>query len=147
MGSPSETGVSSSFLIDNLLGLAAASATTAQPSSRDISASVVVDLRIEAKKVESSKPVEWPTDAYLAIPTNQCQQEARQKLKLQSTNKVQPKGSGKRRTRTMFNECQLTSLEWRFARNKYLTSADRHRMAKLLQLNQMQVKTWFQVSC
>lgn len=51
-----------------------------------------------------------------------------------------------RRTRTMFSEWQLSELEWRFERNKYLITSDRHRIAKLLQLDQLQVKTWFQVS-
>lgn len=51
-----------------------------------------------------------------------------------------------RRSRTMFTEWQLAALEWRFARNKYLTTSDRIRIAKLLQLDQLQVKTWFQVS-
>lgn len=50
------------------------------------------------------------------------------------------------RQRTMFSEWQLANLEWRFARNKYLTTSDRIRVADLLQLNQLQVKTWFQVS-
>lgn len=50
------------------------------------------------------------------------------------------------RQRTMFSEWQLANLEWRFTRNKYLTTGDRIRVAKLLQLNQLQVKTWFQVS-
>lgn len=50
------------------------------------------------------------------------------------------------RQRTMFSEWQLANLEWRFARNKYLTTSDRIRIAKLLHLNQLQVKTWFQVS-
>ena len=51
-----------------------------------------------------------------------------------------------KRTRTMFNEWQLGELEWRFSRNKYLITSDRHRIAKLLNLDQLQVKTWFQVS-
>lgn len=52
----------------------------------------------------------------------------------------------RQRTRTMFSDWQLASLEWRFAKNKYLTASDRTRIAKMLQLNQLQVKTWFQVS-
>lgn len=56
------------------------------------------------------------------------------------------KQSRKRNRRTMFSEWQLSSLEWRFARNKYLTTTDRKHIAKLLSLNQLQVKTWFQVS-
>lgn len=51
-----------------------------------------------------------------------------------------------RRNRTMFSERQLGELEWRFNRNKYLITSDRIRLAKLLNLNQLQVKTWFQVS-
>lgn len=52
----------------------------------------------------------------------------------------------RRRTRTMFSEWQLSELEWRFHRNKYLITSDRFRIAKLLGLDQLQVKTWFQVS-
>ena len=51
-----------------------------------------------------------------------------------------------RRNRTMFSEWQLNELEWRFIRNKYLITSDRIRVAKMLNLNQLQVKTWFQVS-
>lgn len=54
--------------------------------------------------------------------------------------------ASQRRNRTMFSDWQLSGLEWRFARNKYLTTNDRVRIAKLLDLNQLQVKTWFQVS-
>lgn len=57
----------------------------------------------------------------------------------------QVKGASRNR-RTMFSQWQLASLEWRFARNKYLTTSDRKRIAKVLELNQVQVKTWFQVS-
>lgn len=52
----------------------------------------------------------------------------------------------KRRTRTSFSDWQLASLEWRFARNKYLTTSDRIKVAKMLKLDQLHVKTWFQVS-
>lgn len=51
-----------------------------------------------------------------------------------------------RRNRTMFSEWQLNELEWRFERNKYLITSDRLRVSKLLNLDQLQVKTWFQVS-
>lgn len=54
--------------------------------------------------------------------------------------------AGRQRKRTLFADWQLASLEWRFARNKYLTSDDRLRVARTLQLDQLQVKTWFQVS-
>lgn len=51
-----------------------------------------------------------------------------------------------RRSRTLFADWQLKSLEFRFARNKYLTTADRVKVARVLGLEQLQVKTWFQVS-
>lgn len=50
------------------------------------------------------------------------------------------------RSRTLFSDWQLACLEWRFTRNKYLTSSDRRKVAELLHLRQVQVKTWFQVS-
>lgn len=50
------------------------------------------------------------------------------------------------RSRTLFSDWQLACLEWRFTRNKYLTSSDRRKVAQLLHLRQVQVKTWFQVS-
>lgn len=58
------------------------------------------------------------------------------------SNSLEKKG----RNRTMFSEWQLATLEHRFSKNKYLTTGDRSRVAKLLKLNQLQVKTWFQVS-
>lgn len=51
-----------------------------------------------------------------------------------------------RRNRTIFYEYQLIGLERRFDSNKYLTTADRIKIAKLLNLSQLQVKTWYQVS-
>lgn len=126
---------STSFLIEDLLGL---------PSSR------VVDLRIDAKK---EAPDTGRTSAAKTKSKKQNQLASYRQfdsIKLGdeavSPNGQEAEANQKRRSRTMFSEWQLASLEWRFARNKYLTSADRHRIAKLLQLNQMQVKTWFQVS-
>jgi len=63
-------------------------------------------------------------------------------------HKKQEKGLGdamKTRGRTTFSQFQLHNLEWRFERNKYLTTGDRLRLANELKLNQLQVKTWFQV--
>lgn len=51
-----------------------------------------------------------------------------------------------RKNRTLFSKWQLDSLEFRFNKNKYLNTSDRLRVAKSLDLDQVQIKTWFQVS-
>uniref|UniRef100_UPI00358F593E homeobox protein BarH-like 1 n=1 Tax=Myxine glutinosa TaxID=7769 RepID=UPI00358F593E len=49
-----------------------------------------------------------------------------------------------RRNRTVFTERQLTNLEHRFDRQKYLSTPDRLALAASLGLSQLQVKTWYQ---
>nr|XP_026694698.1 homeobox protein BarH-like 1b isoform X1 [Ciona intestinalis] len=49
-----------------------------------------------------------------------------------------------RRSRTVFTESQLISLEKRFERQKYLSTPDRMELADALGLTQLQVKTWYQ---
>lgn len=79
----------------------------------------------------------------------QPQQQPQQQLQLQQAGKGQHetrKPPARRRSRTLFADWQLKSLEFRFARNKYLTTGDRVKIARVLGLEQLQVKTWFQVS-
>lgn len=49
-----------------------------------------------------------------------------------------------RRSRTVFSEEQLISLEKTFEEKKYLSTPDRANLAESLGLTQVQVKTWYQ---
>ncbi|CAF1261637.1 unnamed protein product [Adineta ricciae] len=49
-----------------------------------------------------------------------------------------------RRTRTVFSDSQLLSLEKRFETQKYLSTSDRIELAEMLHLSQLQIKTWYQ---
>lgn len=49
-----------------------------------------------------------------------------------------------KRTRTSFSGEQLEQLERAFRLNQYVTSAERKAIAQRLQLNETQVKVWFQ---
>ena len=49
-----------------------------------------------------------------------------------------------RRRRTAFTSSQLKCLEEKFDDKKYLTIAERNKLAKSLNLSDTQVKTWFQ---
>ncbi|KAL4222532.1 Homeobox protein BarH-like 1 [Mactra antiquata] len=49
-----------------------------------------------------------------------------------------------RRSRTVFTDLQLMSLEKRFETQKYLSTPDRMEVADSLGLTQLQVKTWYQ---
>ena len=52
--------------------------------------------------------------------------------------------SFKKKKRTAFTTAQLQELEGSFSRQKYLTKADRTRLAKRLGLTEKHVKTWYQ---
>ncbi|XP_062332706.1 T-cell leukemia homeobox protein 3-like [Osmerus eperlanus] len=56
-------------------------------------------------------------------------------------NRTPPK---RKKPRTSFSRVQICELEKRFHRQKYLASAERASMAKLLKMTDAQVKTWFQ---
>jgi len=126
--------VSSCFLIENILNLPSALERRAketaaccqlQQAAAAWQAEVAADLRV-AKAPGALGQIAACRGQPLQRPARRAQTGGRQ--------------------RTMFSEWQLAMLEWRFARNKYLTTGDRLKVARLLQLNQLQVKTWFQVS-
>lgn len=131
--------------------------TTAAPS-------VAVDLSRTGggSKNRSGKPEQTGADKYSSAAQTQIEVDSGDTSSSESSsgssqaeldktaNGVMSNGNNinaeKRRCRTMFSDWQLIELEWRFARNKYLTTADRYRIAEVLKLNQSQIKTWFQVS-
>ncbi|CAL8362824.1 unnamed protein product [Lota lota] len=56
-------------------------------------------------------------------------------------NRTPPK---RKKPRTSFSRLQISELEKRFYRQKYLASAERSCLAKTLKMTDAQVKTWFQ---
>ncbi|KAG7250775.1 hypothetical protein CRUP_025027 [Coryphaenoides rupestris] len=56
-------------------------------------------------------------------------------------NRTPPK---RKKPRTSFSRQQISELEKRFYRQKYLASAERSGLAKSLHMTDAQVKTWFQ---
>ncbi|EFX86695.1 hypothetical protein DAPPUDRAFT_25746, partial [Daphnia pulex] len=50
----------------------------------------------------------------------------------------------RKKPRTSFTRLQVCELEKRFHKQKYLASAERAALAKLLKMTDAQVKTWFQ---
>ncbi|ESN97931.1 hypothetical protein HELRODRAFT_85050 [Helobdella robusta] len=50
----------------------------------------------------------------------------------------------RKKPRTSFSRLQVVELEKRFHRQKYLGSAERSNLAKILKMTDHQVKTWFQ---
>ena len=61
-----------------------------------------------------------------------------------STSDSDAKDSKSRRRRTAFTSVQLKCLEETFQANKYLTTMERDRLARALNLSKKQVKTWYQ---
>lgn len=118
------TIVSTSFLIRNILGV---QSTPAAEPLRAVDF-VSSNQRVALPRGESVNLEDYLPKVQDASESDQCND-----AKL-------------RRGRTMFSNWQLGCLEWRFERNKYLTTSDRLKLAQNLQLDQLQVKTWFQVS-
>uniref|UniRef100_A0A5K3FI88 Homeobox domain-containing protein n=1 Tax=Mesocestoides corti TaxID=53468 RepID=A0A5K3FI88_MESCO len=50
----------------------------------------------------------------------------------------------RRKARTVFTDRQLSGLELRFQRQRYLSTPERIELASVLGLTETQVKTWFQ---
>ena len=70
--------------------------------------------------------------------------------KTQSSAEAEPEASPsdkrgfRKKKRTAFTSRQLQELEGKFSEQKYLTKADRTRLAKRLGLTEKHVKTWYQ---
>ncbi len=57
---------------------------------------------------------------------------------------AEQKAEAEKRPRTAFTNEQLGRLKKEFDANRYLTEERRHRLADELQLNESQIKIWFQ---
>jgi homeobox protein engrailed len=57
----------------------------------------------------------------------------------------EPIAVDEKRPRTAFTADQLARLKHEFAENRYLTEKRRQELANQLQLNESQIKIWFQV--
>ncbi|KAL5261841.1 hypothetical protein ACHWQZ_G007518 [Mnemiopsis leidyi] len=68
------------------------------------------------------------------------EQHQRHQHLLESSGKMKKK----RKPRTSFTNLQLFELERKFYHKKYLASSERKKLAQLLNLTDIQVKTWFQ---
>ena len=63
----------------------------------------------------------------------------------QETNQQQrTDGHKKKRTRAAFTQTQISALERRFQRQKYLSGNERADFARALNLTETQIKIWFQ---
>jgi len=56
-------------------------------------------------------------------------------------NRTPPK---RKKPRTSFTRSQISQLEEKFNKHRYLSSVDRAALAKALKMTDAQVKTWFQ---
>lgn len=115
--------ISSSFLIENILGLNRNNFGTQIPSSCGM------DRHLEAKEMVS--PV-------IRSSLKRCRQQVED---LKSENNSPSKS---KRIRTIFTADQLERLEEEFAKCQYVVGAEREELARLLSLSSNQVKVWFQ---
>lgn len=89
-----------------------------------------------------SQRIPFSIDYILSISKNDQHQDQHRK---QGQNQEQKQErEKKKKTRTVFTRDQIMFFESIFEAKKYLTSDERHQVARLLHLSEAQVKIWFQ---
>ena len=86
---------------------------------------------------EEDSTAEEPAESHDTAPDKSRCNEA-------ATSSKQREACGRKKKRTAFTTSQLQELESKFSEQKYLTKADRTRLAKRLGLTEKHVKTWYQ---
>ena len=116
----SQTKLSSSFLIENILGLNRANCAPLLPTEL---MTPLTPLKTEGK--ESMRPLKR------LRAVDECK-----------SDHFSPSKS--KRIRTIFTPDQLERLEQEFAKCQYVVGAEREELARILSLSSNQVKVWFQ---
>jgi hypothetical protein len=111
--------ISSSFLIENILGL---NRNNFQPQITSNGCQILTSIKSDGKEMKSLKR---------ARPVDDLKGE-----------NFSPSKS--KRIRTIFTPDQLEQLEEEFAKCQYVVGAEREELARLLSLSSNQVKVWFQ---
>lgn len=130
----SQTNLAHRFSIDYILSLAAGHQIPQQvqpqldTTNNDISSPLQQRLNKEDQTAESQTTPSATSVANAAI-INQT---------------VSQNSSSKKKTRTVFTKLQVMQLETVFKGKRYLSGAERSRLANELHLSETQVKIWFQ---
>lgn len=141
------------FLIKNILNLSSCASNNklklleeAKASQASLVGPDELSRKLRREPAKSGTKADQIEEQVVDLSVMKPRVGAKKQSEQSKSNEEKKQIARRRSRRTMFSEWQLASLEWRFVRNKYLTTTDRKHIAKLLALNQLQVKTWFQVS-
>ncbi|GMT36107.1 hypothetical protein PFISCL1PPCAC_27404, partial [Pristionchus fissidentatus] len=101
-----------------------------QTQSTRRSGHLIEDILRESTRLEADS-----TDDFIASPSTET-----------TSRKIQNRDSPgkKKKARTTFSGRQIYELERQFEQKKYLSSAERGEMARMLNVTETQVKIWFQ---
>lgn len=127
-----------SFTIEALLGIRPKESQESRTENRTRNNSLEDEDRNSVERVpEDEEVVSGEEDENTTTGTSKDHTET-------SHNSLPRRGQRLRRRRTVFSSMQLHFLEQKFLSNHYLTIPERDTLAKSLNLNSRQVKTWFQ---
>uniref|UniRef100_A0A8C2WMQ3 Homeobox protein engrailed-like n=1 Tax=Cyclopterus lumpus TaxID=8103 RepID=A0A8C2WMQ3_CYCLU len=116
------------------------SSTSSSPSSNPSSIMVVSGSNGGSTPTKESQPMLWPAWVYCTRYSDRPSSGPRtRKLKKKKSSPKEDK-----RPRTAFTAEQLQRLKTEFQANRYITEQRRQSLAQELNLNESQIKIWFQ---